>query len=140
MADIAKERHQTDRGVGPDLSIWTEPDPEEIMEESLTPPRASINIAPDPTPGPLDDFNLWRRLYPPTPPSSCSESLISQVAPTTFHQSSSSTGSSDADGISSSSLTTTVSSNSTVFIYSSNRLDAPCQLYQLPFLLSTKFD
>lgn len=140
--------YQTDRGVGSDLAISLESDPEEIMqdvyyedddiddqekrriaeeemeeEEPLTPPRASnINIAPDPTP-PLD-LNLWRRLYPPTPPSSsCSESLIS-LAAGIFHESSSTSTSTttDATGISSSLATiSSTSSSSTVFTYSFDR-------------------
>jgi hypothetical protein len=138
--------YQTDTAVGPDRPLSPESDPEEEMiqvsskveeeeegkkqedgkveevEEPLTPPRTScINIVPDPAP-PLD-LNLWRRRYPPTPPSSCFESLIRQVE-AAAHESlsnmtavgSSSSSSSDATGILSSSLSTNASS-STVFIY-----------------------
>ncbi len=127
--------HQTDRAVGPDRPVSSDSDPEEeIMQvsseveqeeevdEPLTPPRTSCNnIVPNPAP-PLD-LNLWRRRYPPTPPSSCFESLIRQVE-AAAHESlsnmtgvgSSSSSSSDATGILSSSLSTNASSSS-VFIY-----------------------
>ncbi|KAI9564413.1 hypothetical protein GHT06_008152 [Daphnia sinensis] len=122
-SSTAMERwHQTDRAVGPDLPISPESDTEEIIqvsseedikevEEPLTPPRAScINIVPVPTPA--LDLNLWRQRFPPTPPSSCLESLIRQVD-ATAHETSVSTGSSssDATGISSSFATTASSEN-----------------------------
>ncbi|XP_057371260.1 uncharacterized protein LOC130692198 [Daphnia carinata] len=114
---IMERWHQTDRAVGPDLPISPESDTEEIIqvsseedikeeevEEPLTPPRAScINIVP--VPSPALDLNLWRQRFPPTPPSSCLESLIRQVD-VAAHETSVSTmadsSSSDATGISSS--------------------------------------
>jgi hypothetical protein len=142
---VMERWHQTDRAVGPDspvssdseeeimqvssqveqeVKVEEEEEEEEEVDEPLTPPRTSCNnIVPDPAP-PLD-LNLWRRRYPPTPPSSCFESLIRQVE-AAAHESlsnmtvaaSSSSSSSDATGIllSSSSLSTNASSSS-VFIY-----------------------
>jgi hypothetical protein len=138
---VMERWHQTDRAVGPDSPVSSDSE-EEIMQvssqveqevkveeeeeevdEPLTPPRTSCNnIVPGPAP-PLD-LNLWRRRYPPTPPSSCFESLIRQVE-AAAHESlsnmtavASSSSSSDATGIllSSSSLSTNASSSS-VFIY-----------------------
>jgi hypothetical protein len=139
---VMERWHQTDRAVGPDSPVSSdseeeimqvssqveqevkvEEEEEEEVDEPLTPPRTSCNnIVPDPAP-PLD-LNLWRRRYPPTPPSSCFESLIRQVE-AAAHESlsnmtavASSSSSSDATGIllSSSSLSTNASSSS-VFIY-----------------------
>lgn len=111
--------HQTDRAVGPDLSISSDSEEiqvsseedikeEEEVEQSLTPPRVScINSVPVPTPA--LDLNLWRQRFHPTPPSSCLESLIRQVDAVHEDSVSIMASSSDATGISSS-LTTNPSS------------------------------
>ncbi|XP_046437952.1 uncharacterized protein LOC124189032 [Daphnia pulex] len=156
---VMERWHQTDRAVGPDRPVSSDSEEEEIMQvsskveqevkveeevdEPLTPPRTSCNnIVPDPAP-PLD-LNLWRRRYPPTPPSSCFESLIRQVE-AAAHESlsnmtavaSSSSSSSDATGIllSSSSLSTNASSSSATVAVSwlsegevPNRVTSPGQV------------